>query len=101
MGNKIQIVVDQLNLVHKTMNECANKHILKDAIKQLEQINSSNDIQNVRLSLPDNLEEEILKSKRFRKCDWTNLDGINYLKMMPDTEIAKMVRDIVKKSNEA
>jgi hypothetical protein len=55
----------------------------------------------VRLSLPDNLEEEILKSKRFRKCDWIDVDGINYLKMMPETEIAKMVRDIVKKSNEA
>jgi hypothetical protein len=58
-------------------------------------------LHSVRLSLPDNLEEEIIKSKRFRKCDWTDVDGINYLRMIPETEIAKMVRDIVKKSNEA
>jgi Glu-tRNA(Gln) amidotransferase subunit E-like FAD-binding protein len=45
--------------------------------------------------------KELLNLKRFRKCDWTDIDGINYLKMMPETEIAKMVRDIVKKSNEA
>ena len=72
-----------------------NNYTIEEAEKELL------DLFSVRLSLPDNLEEEILKSKRFRKCDWTDVDGINYLKMMPETEIAKMVRDIVKKSNKA
>jgi len=80
------------NIVHLL---CTHEISKSEAIKELQNLHI------VRLSLPDNLEEEILKSKRFRKCDWTDVDGINYLKMMPETEIAKMVRDIVKKSNEA
>ncbi len=80
------------NIVHLL---CTHEISKSEAIKELLNLHS------VRLSLPDNLEEEILKSKRFRKCDWTDVDGINYLKMMPETEIAKMVRDIVNKSNEA
>jgi len=80
------------NIVHLL---CTHEISKSEAIKELFNLHS------VRLSLPDNLEEEILKSKRFRKCDWTDVDGINYLKMIPETEIAKMVRDIVKKSNEA
>jgi len=32
---KIEIVINQLERVHRDMNDCANRFILKDAIDQL------------------------------------------------------------------
>ena len=32
----LKIIIDQLERVHRDMNDCANKYILKDAIEQLQ-----------------------------------------------------------------
>jgi hypothetical protein len=43
-----------------------------------------------------NIEKLLLESKRFRKCDWQNIDGIDYIKMMDTHTLALVIRDIVK-----
>ena len=34
---KLEVVINQLKRVHKDMNDCSNKFILKDAIDQLQE----------------------------------------------------------------
>lgn len=46
-----------------------------------------------------NVEKLLLSSKRFRKCDWQNLDGINYIRMMDTRTLALAIRDIIKELN--
>ena len=38
MEKKIKIVITQLEAIHRTLPECANKFILKDAIDQLKEL---------------------------------------------------------------
>ena len=42
------------------------------------------------------VEKLLLGSKRFRKRDLTNIDGIDYIKMMDTHTLALVIRDIVK-----
>lgn len=44
---KLEIAINQLNRVHRDMNDCANRFILKDAINQLQEQVELFSIQNV------------------------------------------------------
>lgn len=43
-----------------------------------------------------NVEKLLLNSKRFKKCDWQNIDGIDYIRMMDTKTLALAIRDIIK-----
>jgi hypothetical protein len=42
------------------------------------------------------IEKQLLESSRFRKCDWKNIDGIDYLNMIDTLSIALFIRDVLK-----
>jgi len=67
-----------------------NKSKIENGLPTLQQ-------QNVMRPLfIDKVEKMLLISKRFRKCDWQNIDGVNYLRMIDTKTLALAIRDIIK-----
>lgn len=60
-AKEINIIIDQLNRVHRDMNECANKFILKDAIDSLSEVAPK--------------EEKAIQLLKMAKCPIPNCDN--------------------------